>query len=228
MSGRYWILEDARVKGPFSVQELRGLPYFNENSLVHPEGEKGGWLPAAALPDLANPFFSQSSAPLPSGPSSSEVLALSGLIEKTKLLEEALRAVKADLFLRGEEVGRLRARVDTFARKSEIVNRSLDKAAASLEVFSEMREELAELQHGEQEMSGVVKRLRESVDALTARMSCLEEKMELRPAQAPASPEQPKMAPAAPKAEEKPRLFSPELEAPPFIAEEEPPPFIPS
>jgi len=229
------------------------LPYFNENSLIHPEAEEGGWVPAASVPDLALPFMAQPSASLPSQPSLRELVVLSGLLEKTQRLEEELRAVRADFVRRDEELSRLKARLDVCAWKSDEVQRSLEGAAVRLESSAGIREEVSELRRAERERSAVMKHLQDSVDALTtklgslaaashpeeisdlrARLSLLEEKMDLRTAKAlnPAavqglSPrEEERRAPETVPPEAQPQI--PEGEAPPFLPEGEVPPFIPS
>lgn len=54
MTGRFWAWLEGSARGPFSIEELRGLAAFGPRLLLFPEGARGAesWAPAGVVPGL--------------------------------------------------------------------------------------------------------------------------------------------------------------------------------
>lgn len=227
MSVRYWILEDDRVEGPFAPEELRDLPHFESDSLVHPEAAEGGWVQAASVPGLAV-IFRPRGGFLPPEPTLRDLTVLGGLLERTERMEEELRRVGEEAGRRDEDLLGLKAQLEAAAQESAGLRQVLEGLSERLDPLQTLQVSVSELQRSEAERGAAIEQLKalvesltgklgsladasrsEEVDELRSRLALLQEEVDLMRASASSAPPEPAPAPIEPTAPE-PVLAEPE------------------
>lgn len=184
---RYWVYEDDRLAGPYTADELRERPRFEEGTLVIPEDrlEPGGgrWKRAADVPGLALVLSQKSRQAFanslrPPEPAIRDLSILGSLLEQVERIEGVLVGMRAELQKYQAEAEKLWDDGKVREARATILDETNAKIVTRMEALEELQTGVAalrtELASAEQARGGLESRLTSALTRLAEASAALD------------------------------------------------------